>query len=304
LRDNQTRIINFVFMPPWETGFDTSAINKLKGYGSTSEPIIAALKSGLRFVLPGTSVEEIFATESELERNELRALCARLLVDGKCIWPADVILKELTAIYQQNPLSFNWQNLDVAVYSFDINRGEISDEFSAAIRKMQVERKKLHPEAWRSLASEVQPIFKEHPGWRPKSFADTVLMLRDWGSITHFAQLVYQKASGHILNEHEINAFFDACPPFRASIYGRIVMPFYDRCIRHPKVGPSFAAERSDLITSGYLAYCDRFVTADEKQERCLREVALAAEIKCEVISYEKFCSSLMIGGMPPTHAA
>ena len=45
-----------------------------------------------------------------------------------------------------------------------------------------------------------------------------------------------------------------------------------------------------------YLPYCDKFVTADGEQEKCLREIAHLAGVRTEVLSYDGFSASLVAG--------
>jgi hypothetical protein len=45
------------------------------------------------------------------------------------------------------------------------------------------------------------------------------------------------------------------------------------------------------MLMSVYLPYCGRFVVADWNQEQCLREVASASDVACEILSYRKFKS-------------
>ena len=94
------------------------------------------------------------------------------------------------------------------------------------------------------------------------------------------------------MDEPEIKAFMEKCPPFRAFAYA-LCLSWYDRGIRDPKIGPAFGAGRNDMMMSVYLPYCKCFITADEKHERCMREVASVSDINCNVMSYQQFISSL-----------
>lgn len=58
--------------------FDTSAHNRLVDDGLRSEPIMAALKSGLFFRFTGLSIEEIGATPDPARRTALFARCGRI----------------------------------------------------------------------------------------------------------------------------------------------------------------------------------------------------------------------------------
>jgi hypothetical protein len=114
-----------------------------------------------------------------------------------------------------------------------------------------------------------------------------------WG----FGQTLYEAVTKNRPSEADIKMFMNVCPPFRAAVYGWLVLSWYDRCIRLPGMEPSFGANRNDMMMSVYLPYCHRFVSAEKYrvQEQCLREVAAAADIDCEVLSYEDFCASFSV---------
>jgi hypothetical protein len=52
---------------------------------------------------------------------------------------------------------------------------------------------------------------------------------------------------------------------------------------------------RNDLMMAVYLPYCGRFVTHDWAQEERLREISAEAQINCDVMSYEKFCTGFLV---------
>ena len=76
-----------------------------------------------------------------------------------------------------------------------------------------------------------------------------------------------------------------------------MLMSWYDLAVRDKHAGERFRAGRNDLFMSVYLPYCDKFVTAEKKgeQERCLREVASVAGLETDILSYDKFCDSLLV---------
>jgi len=53
-------------------------------------------------------------------------------------------------------------------------------------------------------------------------------------------------------------------------------------------------AGRVDLLTSVYLPYCRVFVTNDNDQEACLREMAAVANLNTEILSYHDFRGRLL----------
>ncbi|HET6177318.1 MAG TPA: hypothetical protein VFE61_10315 [Candidatus Sulfotelmatobacter sp.] len=94
-----------------------------------------------------------------------------------------------------------------------------------------------------------------------------------------------------------VQQFIEACPPFRALVYG-MIMSWYDLGVRDPHVGEKFKAGGNDLFMSIYLPYCDKFVTAEKnaEQEKCLREIVFLAGLKTEILSYDAFCDSVLVG--------
>jgi hypothetical protein len=91
------------------------------------------------------------------------------------------------------------------------------------------------------------------------------------------------------LGEEESGKFVNSCPPFRALVYA-YAMTAYDRaCTQRPSGGPKYDAGRNDQFMSVYLPYCDIFITGDGPEELCLREIARAAKVATEVLSYKNF---------------
>lgn len=65
--------------------------------------------------------------------------------------------------------------------------------------------------------------------------------------------------------------------------------------MRDYHAGEKLDAGFNDLFMSVYLPYCDQFLTADEGQEKALREVALAVGLETKVLSYDDFCDSFLV---------
>jgi hypothetical protein len=76
--------------------FDTSSHNRLVKDGPLSEPVLAALKSGLSFRFVGLSIDEMVATAGPTKRAALFAYCSRIQ-DGlsECIYPHDELTKRM-----------------------------------------------------------------------------------------------------------------------------------------------------------------------------------------------------------------
>jgi len=109
-----------------------------------------------------------------------------------------------------------------------------------------------------------------------------------WG----FGQVLYKYVSEKDLTEDEIKVFMDICPPFRAVCYG-LVMAWYNESLR---IQDGMATSgRNDLMMAAYLPYCGRFVTADWAQKKELREIAVEANIDCEILSFTEFDLSFTV---------
>ncbi len=91
------------------------------------------------------------------------------------------------------------------------------------------------------------------------------------------------------LLEEESGKFVNNCPPFRALVYAYAITAYDRGCTQRPSGGPKYSAGRNDQFMSVYLPYCDIFITADSAEEMCLREIARAAKVATEVLSYKDF---------------
>jgi hypothetical protein len=72
-------------------------------------------------------------------------------------------------------------------------------------------------------------------------------------------------------------------------------MRWYDRALRDRHKGEKYKAECSDLFMAAHLPYCDKFITADPEQEKCLREIAMLAGLETQILSYDDFCESFLV---------
>jgi hypothetical protein len=274
--------------------FDTSAINELKPEGARL--MIAAVASDFHFRLTGLNVGEIVATQKATERALLLDRCAELLASGECIWPPQEILRLLISAHFKNPSRFEWARVNVRAEKYEraVVRRAFPENVSAKQKQEQKTTQRAFERWWAGLRLELDAVFAKDSRDRPPNFPSAVAMLRvDGGLLWTFAQTLYEGVTESRPHETVIRAFMDTCPPFRAAVYGLMAMFWYDRCVRVPGTEPSFGARRNDMMMSVYLPYCGCFVSAEKHQvqERCLREVALAAGVGCEVLSYETFCA-------------
>jgi hypothetical protein len=107
---------------------------------------------------------------------------------------------------------------------------------------------------------------------------------------------LYDFVAGNDAREEAVKQFMDACPPFRAVVYG-LLMRWYHRALRNPQIGEKYAAGCNDLFMAAHLPYCDKFITAEKnrEQEKCLREIVAVAGLETEILSYDDFCDSFLV---------
>ena len=71
-----------------------------------------------------------------------------------------------------------------------------------------------------------------------------------------------------------------------------LLMSYYNHSLRDRQIGEKFSAGGNDMFMSVCLPYCHKFITNDDEQEKCLREVSAVADLGTEVLSYDAFCRS------------
>ena len=275
--------------------FDTSALNKL-AEDRESEALLAGLKSAFTLRLTETNIGEIAATPDANKRLGLLDLCRQLLSAGDCIQPYQRIIEQLI-IQSQNAISFDWKSVDVRFRECEneIARREIIDEKLATeqrnhARSCEQEFEKIYDDARHHFDRLFHGAKKVRPGIR-----DLINALRvTGGAFWSYGISLYERVTKHSPNEQTIRTFIDECPPFRALLLALCVAQ-YERCIRDLKTGLSYRAGRFDLFMSVYLPYCDQFITADDRQHRCLAEVAREGNLGVEVCSYEDVRQTLTI---------
>jgi len=90
-----------------------------------------------------------------------------------------------------------------------------------------------------------------------------------------------------------MQAFVGENPPMKAVVLSLLLAQF-ERSVPDMRLSPSYRAGHVDLFSAAYLPYCDVFVTGDQKQERCLREIVSAAGLMTEIRSYGEFRDGLL----------
>lgn len=115
-------------------------------------------------------------------------------------------------------------------------------------------------------------------------------------AISYAAKRFYDHVARIDTDEGIVNNFTSICPPLRSLVYALFV-PWYNVAVRSYHKGEKLDAGNNDLFMSVYLPYCDRFVTNDTGQEKALREVAAAANLDTEILSYDDFSSTFLLAG-------
>jgi hypothetical protein len=285
--------------------FDTSAHNRLAD-DPRSELVIARINSGLSIRFAGSSVEELYACPNP-RRGKLFASCRRLQCGpSECLLPSNLLIRKLILAHFNDPANFDWNAINVRYAAdeelirnyerFDNEQvSEMQREFQKARRaldKQQRERQRG------SLRPRIQEIFRRHGETPPAAFQPAFTQLRDGRSaaVAAWAQHYCDLVTTIDTDKATAEKFMDACPPFRALVYAKWI-PWYNTAVREYSVGDELSAGINDLYMSVYLPYCDMFITGEKygQQEKCLREVAVAAGLETKVLSYDDFCDDFMV---------
>lgn len=69
----------------------------------------------------------------------------------------------------------------------------------------------------------------------------------------------------------------------------------YDRCVRQRSDNRSLKAGRNDTFMATCLPYCDEFITDDDGQLACYKEVVSLTGIGAIIRSYDEFRNSFFV---------
>lgn len=279
--------------------FDTSALNHLAD-DNNRDLCIAAIQSGYEVRLPELATGEIYATPTFLRRSALYEVCRKLLNNGYCISPPHWLIISLVKCHQQAPMTFDW-----SIVPWRIRADE--DQICASTILGDEELATSQRERQNKSQEDFETGFNQGSsrGVGLGTWNDWLEQQKRNSGLLSIARNLYERAlsfdhdSASVpvgLDEGKLGNFVDRCPPFRALVYA-FAMTAYDRgCAQSPSGEPKYKAGRNDQFMSAYLPYCDKFVTADRVQEQCLREIARAANVATEVLSYDDFRSSVCLG--------
>jgi hypothetical protein len=271
--------------------FDTSALSALIK-DEQFEPHVKALTCGFDVWLTAMSVDEIIATPVPETRETLIAGLQRLLASGRCVWPPHEVLTLMCAAHAGNPKSFDWRTVNIRTTRYE--RAIIDREFTEDLCETQLREQRSveegYMEFWQGLRGKLDTFLVAAN--RPRSYGEAAEIARTGKVLSGLGKPLYQRGSGTSLDDDQIKAFMDACPPFRAICYG-LVGTWYDVSLA-TQVFKKLAG-RNDQMMAVYLPYCSRFVTADGKQETRLREIGEEAKLECEVLSHTAFLASFNV---------
>jgi hypothetical protein len=275
--------------------FDTSALSFLIKDGPRSAPHIAALTCGFDVWLTAMSVDELIATTDANKREELIAGCQRLLASGRCVWPPHEIVTLHASAHVSNPARFDWRgvNIRTRVYERAIIDRDYSNELCATQLREQRGLEDSFMEFWKGLRVKLEPILDANPKKRPTRYSQAAEIARSNAPsvLLGIGAELYKRGAKieRTPSGAEIESFMEVCPPFRSICYG-VVGSWFDVSLARQvfKKLPG----RNDQMMASYLPYCSRFVTADWRQGKRLREIALESKLDCEVLSYTDFLAS------------
>jgi hypothetical protein len=280
--------------------FDTSAHNWLAPKdGPLEEPVLAKIKSGMFFRFAGISIEELYANSDPVRRAVLLGSCRRLQEgESDCIYPQGEVLKLFAEAHTKEPVSFDWTVVDVTCRELadEISTGEMVNDEKLIEELREGLRTRLRGVEciFKSLPPEFQCPLELHGEVPPRTYREYLEFMgkNDQKLLAGLCKGMYDRTAGTDISKELFLEFLDVCPPFRAFNYAMHMFNF-DRVVRNED-GERYRSGCNDLFMAIYLPYCHKFVTADRMQEKCLREIASAADLGTEVISYDDFRSRMV----------
>lgn len=277
--------------------FDTSAINALRNAGAAAEPLLRGLTCGFEVIVTGMCVEELIATPTATDREELLRRLDWLLRSAQCIWPPHEIIRRLISSHCSNSSEFDWKKVGVRARAYEnaILRRDLDDTLCANQRNHHFDAEKDFEKLWRPLRPKLDMILAKEPSKRPKNYRKAVAIVEiEGGFLWGLGQRLYKYISKKEPTESDIKSFMDVCPPFRAACYG-LIMAWYNWSLRDLRAQKSTAG-RNDLMMAAYLPYCDLFISNDRSQRENLREIASEAKVECAILSFDEFHQGLLLG--------
>ncbi|MHB8502479.1 MAG: hypothetical protein ACYDHE_16230 [Candidatus Acidiferrales bacterium] len=170
---------------------------------------------------------------------------------------------------------------------------EFSDSESSEERRFVAETEEQFTKIFADTRPRFEKVFEE--GTERPTNADELLTHLNGvgGAFWIMAANLYERAADVRPAEEQICAFAEDCPPFLALMLG-LVHEQFEWSIRKNPIKKAKRIGMTDLFCAIYLPYCDLYITDDDEQRRCLAEIAVAAKLPVEVLSFKDFSSRLM----------
>jgi hypothetical protein len=270
---------------------DTSALNHLLD-DPDSVHLVTGLKAGYFIRLTGDNFREIVATKNEERRQQLLTMCRQLLLAGEFALPYNWLLEGHIIHFHQNPQAYNWKLRSVRFRHAEmeiVHQEFLNDKVAREEREDARENAAVFESVFCDVRDEFQSLFEGGVERQPGNVQELVTLFQvPGGAFWGYGRGLYAKITGVAPDESTIRDFVQRCPPLNAIILA-LCTAQYERCIRDLSQGPSLRAGRLDMYCAAHLPYCDKFVTADEKQLRALREIAAIGNFATEIIHYGDF---------------
>jgi hypothetical protein len=273
--------------------FDTSGVNALAD-SPDCPALLAGIRCGYFTRLTFPSVAEPLATTDPVRRNKLFDVLNALRLNGECIEAHNWILTELVRNHVKSAV-VGWDSLDLHFEECEIAiaRREFSDNESKEERKFAAETEVQFTKTFADVRPRFETVF-EGGTERPASADDLLAHLNGvGGAFWIMAANLYERAAGVRPTEEQMRAFLAECLPFHALMLGLVHAQFEWSITDNPakkrkRVG------KTDLFCATYLPYCDLYITDDDEQRKCLTEIAAAARLPVEILSFGAFGDRLM----------
>jgi len=270
---------------------DTSALNRLLD-DPDSARLVAGLKAGYFTRLTGDNFREIGATKNGERRLQLLTMCRQLLLAGEFALPYNWLLGNHIIHFHQNPHAYHWKLGSVRFRAAEmeiVHQEFLNEKVALEEREDARENAAVFESVFCDVRDKFQLLFESGAERQPASVQELVTLFQVPGGVFwSYGQGLYAKITGVTPDEATIRDFVQRCPPLKAIILA-LCTAQYERCIRDLSRGPSLRAGRIDMYCAAHLPYCDRFVTADDKQMRALREIAVIGDFATEVVHYDDF---------------
>jgi hypothetical protein len=275
--------------------FDTSGINHLADEEDFNA-LAAGLRAGYHTRLTGSNIEEIAATTAAEDRGKLLDTCQLLLASGDCIDPFNWLVEKHVKAFDQHPKEYLWKRINVLnaeVAKVIVERTMFGDELAGQSKQSAKESKQSFEFIFCSMRAGFDEIFANGTK-RPDTFEEFINILRRPGGAfwTAYANKFYARNVSTEPEESMVRDFTDRCPPFLMMVMATAKAQYERAIVEKPK--GKRRAGRLDLLMSIYLPYCRVFVTHDDDQEACLREMATVANLEVEVLAYREFRGRLL----------